>query len=108
MSNPHTQESAPVVSSGQAQRQPSWWRGRPWYVAAVTLLSLAILVLGLFLIERRVFPRYWSAEDLGPIATNAAQPPRPTPEGMVWIPGGVFWMGSADFPDAQAIHKAYV
>jgi formylglycine-generating enzyme required for sulfatase activity len=27
---------------------------------------------------------------------------------MVWIPGGVFWMGSPDFPDAQPVHKDYV
>jgi formylglycine-generating enzyme required for sulfatase activity len=27
---------------------------------------------------------------------------------MVWIPGGVFWMGGEDFPDAQPIHKVYV
>ncbi|MBI3407234.1 MAG: formylglycine-generating enzyme family protein [Planctomycetes bacterium] len=27
---------------------------------------------------------------------------------MAWIPGGVFWMGSQDFPDAQPIHKVYV
>jgi len=32
------------------------------------------------------------------------------PEGMVWIPGGEFWMGSAEpmFPDARPIHKVYV
>jgi formylglycine-generating enzyme required for sulfatase activity len=27
---------------------------------------------------------------------------------MVWIPGGIFWMGSEDFPDAQPVHKVYV
>jgi formylglycine-generating enzyme len=32
----------------------------------------------------------------------------PVPEGMVWIPGGEFWMGSDDFPDAQPWHRVYV
>lgn len=61
-----------------------------------------------------------------------AQPPGPAPEGMVWIPGGVFWMGGpatdlgareravlkpsepvcsgllAGFPDAQPAHQVRV
>ena len=27
---------------------------------------------------------------------------------MVWVPGGTFWMGSPDFPDALPVHKIYV
>jgi formylglycine-generating enzyme required for sulfatase activity len=81
---------------------------RHWYFATVALLVSAIGVLGFFLIERRLFPHYWTIEDLGPIAVNAGAPPGPAPEGMVWIPGGVFWMGSEDFPDAKPIHKVYV
>jgi formylglycine-generating enzyme required for sulfatase activity len=77
-------------------------------VAAVVLVSVAIVVLGVFLIKRRLFPHYWTPEDLGPVAINADRPPGPALEGMVWIPGGIFWMGSEDFPDAQPIHKAYV
>lgn len=34
--------------------------------------------------------------------------PQQTPEGMVWIPGGEFWMGADDFPDAQPWHRVYV
>jgi formylglycine-generating enzyme required for sulfatase activity len=32
------------------------------------------------------------------------------PQGMIWIPGGEFWMGSEDpmFPDARPVHKVYV
>lgn len=32
------------------------------------------------------------------------------PEGMVWVPGGEFWMGSEEpmFPDARPIHRVYV
>lgn len=37
-------------------------------------------------------------------------PPGPAPEGMVWIPGGVFPMGSDDprFPEAQPVHEVEV
>jgi sulfatase modifying factor 1 len=27
---------------------------------------------------------------------------------MVWIPGGTFWMGSNEFPDAKPLHRVYV
>jgi formylglycine-generating enzyme required for sulfatase activity len=87
------------------QLAQSPWQRRPWYFATVTVLTLAIVVLGLLVLKRRVFPHYWSVEDLGPIATNTAAAPGPVPHGMVWIPGGVFWMGCDDFADARPVHK---
>jgi formylglycine-generating enzyme required for sulfatase activity len=42
---------------------------------------------------------------------NDATPPGPPPdEGMVWVPGGTFWMGSDDpqFPDAAPVHLVTV
>src|SRR5262245_53922158 len=32
-------------------------------------------------------------EDKTPPKLNPKEPPGPGPEGMVWIPGGEFWMG---------------
>jgi formylglycine-generating enzyme required for sulfatase activity len=108
MSKPHFQESA-RCDTDEARPGRAWWRpSRPWYVAAVTLLSLAIVALGFTVLQRRLFPHYWTAPELGPVMTNARQPPGPAPEGMVWIPGGVFWMGTDEFPDAQPVHKVYV
>jgi len=39
---------------------------------------------------------------------NEASPPGPAPKGMVWIPGGVFWMGSTAFDDARPRHKVAI
>lgn len=37
-------------------------------------------------------------------------PPGPAPEGMVWVPGGTFWMGCAEcgMPDAAPVHLVSV
>lgn len=37
-------------------------------------------------------------------------PPGPAPEGMVWVPGGTFWMGCDDcgMPDARPVHLVRV
>lgn len=43
-------------------------------------------------------------------ALNTGAPPTPAPAGMVWIPGGDFWMGCADcgMPDALPVHLVAV
>jgi formylglycine-generating enzyme required for sulfatase activity len=40
-------------------------------------------------------------EFLGSPRVNDSQSSGAVPEGMAWIPGGVFWMGSEEFPDSQ-------
>jgi formylglycine-generating enzyme len=41
---------------------------------------------------------------------NDSKPPGPAPEGMTWIPGGEFWMGTTadQMPDAHPWHRVYV
>ena len=53
-----------------------------------------------------------SATGAGSRAAETLPPPRkdppgPAPEGMVWIPGGTFWMGSQDeeYADARPVHE---
>lgn len=43
-------------------------------------------------------------------SVNTAPAPGEPPEGMVWIPGGTFWMGCADcgMPDATPVHAVAV
>src|SRR5882724_2150254 len=46
------------------------------------------------------------AESAALVSTNSTTPPGAAPDGMVWIPGGTFWMGcdDCDMPDTQPVH----
>jgi formylglycine-generating enzyme required for sulfatase activity len=64
--------------------------------AAVALLLAALLVPQLVASKR--------TGDNSP----APPPPGPAPDGMAWVPGGAFFMGDADFPDATPVHRVEV
>lgn len=51
-----------------------------------------------------------SMQQAGAASASAAPTPPPgsAPDGMVWIPGGEFWMGADEFPDAQPWHRVWV
>lgn len=67
------------------------------------VVGLAVVACAWYGLQRYFTPRYWTADDTDRTQTNAA-----TPEGMVWIPGGTFWMGSAEFTDAGPVHQVSV
>src|SRR3954466_657264 len=81
------------------------WNHSRWRWALGALLASLIVAFTIGPIKRRLFPVYWSADDLGPIAINERKPPEPPPEGMVWIAGGTYWMGSEHFKDTKPVHK---
>jgi formylglycine-generating enzyme required for sulfatase activity len=84
---------------------------------------IALLVIGLF-VAALVWEAYggsplttWflsplepPAETHDPLPINEARAPGAVPAGMVWIPGGWFWMGTDDESHSVAnpIHKVYV
>ena len=109
MSTKDSKQSAPTQPSSLSGRpRPRSSSYRKWVLAIMALLSLAAMAFVISVAQRRFFPHYWIDEDLGPVQMNERKPPGPAPEGMVWVPGGTFWMGTEDFPDAKPVHKVYV
>ncbi len=51
-----------------------------------------------------------NAASAAKVSINKTPPPGTAPEGMVWIPGGTFWMGCEDcnMPDALPVHLVTV
>jgi formylglycine-generating enzyme required for sulfatase activity len=82
----------------------------PWLIPGVILGALVLGLAGYLIIRHEMSPRYWTDDDLGPVGVNPGKAPGPAPDGMVWIPGGTFWMGSEEkeFADARPVHKVYV
>ena len=70
-------------------------------MAGVAAAALALLLLSAVVARRGGGAATGSA-------TRAAPPPGPAPEGMAWVPGGTFWMGDNDFPDARPVHQVTV
>ena len=87
--------------SRQAARSGRAWQG--WLAAGVVVL----LVVGVF--APAFFPANVStAESEVPELNTAAAPEPPPDAGMTWVPGGWFWMGDNEFPDARPEHLVYV
>src|SRR5689334_3659518 len=75
----------------------------------VLVLVLIVLEVRVPLFSRDTAEKTQAAADDTPPKLNPATPPGPTPAGMVWVPGGEFWMGSDDGPpDERPRHKVYV
>src|SRR5262245_24744464 len=83
-------------------------RSGRWLIAYALLAGVAVGLGAVGLSRGWFFPRNAAPDDLGPAGVNPTRPPGPAPRGMVWVPGGTFWMGCDDFPDAQPLHKVAV
>lgn len=87
-------------------------RSRPLIVFGAFIgLAVACSVVTVFAARHSERPRSATAVEAAPPATpkpeaspsvNTTKPPGPTPEGMVWIPGGTFWMGGNDQTTSDA------
>ena len=91
----------------------------PWFALLAFTLAAAVWV-----VKSRTTAKAPVAADPLPAGfretvANSAKPPGAIPDGMVWIPGGEFSMGSDDptsslcggkdaMPDARPIHRVYV
>ena len=74
---------------------------RPWLIACVCVVAgFAILVI--------IKPPRSGKHAEEPFV-QPSESPGPAPEGMAWIPGGLFWMGNDDSPDHDApVHQVAV
>jgi formylglycine-generating enzyme len=82
---------------------------RSWLQWAALAGILAVVGMFVVVIYKRQFsPNYWTVEDLGSVGVNDTPAPGTAPEGMVWVPGGTFWMGTEEFDDALPVHKVRV
>src|SRR5204862_5646588 len=102
-----------------AGRQPA--QGSSRRTVGILLLALGGFLLAWYLVFPEDFrdavasvrgwfhsPAKAAPEAAEEAAINKTPPPGPAPEGMVWIPGGKFWMGTEEAPDADPVHLVYV
>ena len=95
-------------------------------LTAIVVVPVAFLLGGPWLwdylmtsdLDRRRAAR--EARDKAPPPLNPSTPPGTAPDGMVWVPGGEFWMGVGEnvytengspddlYLDAREVHKVYV
>ena len=87
-----------------------------WLTTAVATIALALSARGVEPVASAVK----ETSSFAPTIAKSSKPPNPVPEGMVWIPGGEFSMGSegkcdgksccspATVADAVPIHRVYV
>ncbi len=105
---------------------------KPWIPIGVAMMFVCVLAWMLLRVSERSIDSADMTSEGGNSAThqdegtaftatvpNTAPAPTPVPEGMVWIPGGEFSMGSLDprdmicggdqpMDDARPIHRVYV
>jgi sulfatase modifying factor 1 len=102
-------EPRPVVAKPGV---PLWMWGK---LVALVLVPVAILS-GVYWGWEYIWPSRTAQDRLARLAQKDKEPPKlnpselpgPAPEGMIWVPGGEFWMGFEEEDNAVPVHKVYV
>ena len=112
MTKKHQSED-PYFGDARIERRGPGWRWLwPVVGSVAVLVAMAVLLYGVR-IARSTTPIQAHAEKPAGDAREQNLPVRrekpdgPAPEGMVWIPGGQFWMGTDDpaTNDAGPVHR---
>ena len=93
-----------------------------WYVSAILLIATSMFWV--FFTKREKGPshpghhsgdaelrsNHTGDNSASLVVTNTTPAPTQAPDGMVWIPGGTFWMGcdDCDMPDTEPVHLVTV
>lgn len=84
------------------RKSPVSRRWSSWTWPAIVIGAVAgIFALNAWRVEQ-------SSGETGPPKLNSSSAPAPAPADMAWIPGGSFWMGDNDYPDARPEHLLYI
>ena len=94
----HATKSRPARKRQMQSNRPDGRAPRPHRRLIWPASLLAVLGIAAFLLLRQ-------SPSQTVTAASANAPPGPAPDGMVWVPGGSFRMGTAAVPDAQPIHS---
>ena len=92
------------ATGGAVDARPPARRGRGVVLAVA---GVALLGVGAMLAPQFMNAARGRDDGRGSPAAGAATAPGPAPEGMVWVPGGAFYMGDAEFNDAP-VHRVEV
>jgi sulfatase modifying factor 1 len=110
----HIKAGAPKATSKQLASQT---RRSAWFAYSAVATLVAVVIGGLFAWSYFFPPGSLDLDVRRPPKLNAATPPGPAPQGMVWVPGGEFYMGIDEdivpdgddyFHDARFVHMTYV
>src|SRR5688500_8723926 len=82
------------VSHGKSAGRPAGWLRE---YRGFVLVAAGVLAVGVAFAARSWFAGDGKGPRPDAPKINTAGPPGPAPEGMVWVPGGWFWMGDAMF-----------
>jgi formylglycine-generating enzyme required for sulfatase activity len=121
MKRPQSEKKPAWGTSRQNSKSTTWWMTGGVVLAIAMLAALAVNNQSSTLRNSVDSPQEQSpaGSPFAPTIPNKSQAPGPTPEGMVWIPGGEFSMGSTietealcGLPgvtrDALPVHRVYV